>query len=111
MAEPDRDPATGAALGALSAVKNRKIMTVVGAVLIAIGIVGMIIVGSQAVKAIQNQQFGIGQGESLQMVQYVFMFVLIGGLVLVIYSQVSRQREKAKLREFQANRDRNADAA
>jgi NO-binding membrane sensor protein with MHYT domain len=112
MAEPKRDPAAGAALGALSAAKNRKVMTVVGAALIAVGIAGMIIVGSQAIKAISNQQFTIGQGESFQLVQYVFMFVLIGGLVLVIYSQVSAQRERAKQRELQDSRDnKSADVA
>jgi predicted cation transporter len=112
MAEPKRDPAAGAALGALSAARNRKVMTVVGAALIAVGIAGMIIVGSQAIKAISKQQFTIGQGESFQLVQYVFMFVLIGGLVLVIYSQVSAQRERAKERELQDSRDnKSADAA
>jgi hypothetical protein len=111
MAEPKRDPAAGAALGALSAAKNRTIMTAVGAALIAVGIAGMIIVGSQAVQAIPNQQFTIGQGKLFQLEEYVFMFVLIGGLGLVIYSQVSAQRERAKQRA-RANRDnKSADAA
>lgn len=112
MAEPKRDPAAGAALGALSAAKNRKIMTAVGAALIAVGIAGMVIVGSQAVKAIQTENFGIAQGKYFQLEQYVFMFVLIGGLGLVIYSLVSAQREKAKRRESQNNRNnKSADAA
>jgi hypothetical protein len=112
MAKLKRNPAAGAALGALSAAKNRKIMTVVGAVLIAIGIAGMIIVGSQAVKAISNQQFTIGQGESFQLIQYLFMFALISGLVLVTYSQVSAQRDRAKQRELQDSRDnKSADVA
>jgi hypothetical protein len=111
MAEPKRDPAAGAALGALSAAKNRKIMTAVGAALMAVGIAGMIIVGSQAVQSIPNQQFTIGQGKLFQLEEYVFMFVLIGGLGLVIYSQVSAQRERAKQRA-RANRDnKSADAA
>ena len=107
MTGPQRDPAAGAAVGALSAIKNRKLMTAIGASMIVVGVAGMIIGGSQAYRAVQNQQFGIGQGETFQMMQYVFMFVLIGGLVLVIYSQVSAQREKAKKRESQAYRDSN----
>lgn len=78
----------------------------------AVGVAGMIIVGSQAVKAIPDQQFTTDQGKFFQLEEYVFMFVLIGGLVLVIYSQVSSQREKAKLRELQDSRDnKSADAA
>jgi len=108
MPEPKRNPAAGAALGALSAARNRKIMTVAGAVLIAIGVAGMIMVGSQAGQAIQNQQFNMDMGKSIQLMEYVFMFVLIGGLGLVIYSQVSAQRDKTKQRESQADHDTNA---
>jgi hypothetical protein len=111
MAQPKRDPAAGAALGALSAAKNKKIMTAVGAVLIAVGIAGMIIVGSQAEKSIQKEQFTIDQGKFFQLQEYVFMFVLIGGLGLVIYSQVSAQREKAKQRARANSNNKSTDAA
>lgn len=93
-------PASGAGLGMLSMVKNRKIMTIIGGVLIATGIAGMIAVGSNALSNILGG--GLSQpneGSGFQMQQYVFMFIMIAGLVIVIYSQVTLQSQRAKARE------------
>jgi uncharacterized membrane protein len=93
-------PATGASLGMLSMVKNKKIMTVIGGVLIAIGIAGMIVVGSNALSTIFGGGFSQpNQGSGFQMQQYIFMFILIAGLIIVIYSQVALQSKRAKARE------------
>ena len=93
-------PASGAGLGALSMIKNRKVMTIIGGILIAIGIAGMIAVGSNALSSIFGGGFSQqNQGTQFQMQQYVFLFILITGLVLVIYSQIALQSEKAKTRE------------
>jgi len=93
-------PASGAGLGTLSTVKNKKIMTVIGGVLIGIGIAGMIAVGSNALSTIVGGGFSQpNQGSGFQMQQYVFMFIMIAGLVIVIYSQVALQSKRAKARE------------
>ena len=93
-------PVSGAGLGLLSTIKNKKIMTVIGGILIVIGIAGMIAVGSNAL----GNLFGGGfsepnQGSGFQMQQYVFMFILIAGLVIVIYSQVALQSQRARARD------------
>jgi uncharacterized membrane protein len=93
-------PASGAGLGLLSMIKNKKIMTVVGGILILIGIAGMVAVGSNALSSIFGGGFSRpNQGEAFQMTEYVFMFMLIAGLVLVIYSQITLQSQRAKTRE------------
>jgi uncharacterized membrane protein len=99
-------PVSGAGLGLLSMIKNRKIMTVIGGILMVVGIAGMIAVGSNAL----GNLFGGGfsepnQGSGFQMQQYVFMFILIAGLVIVIYSQITLQSERAKERERRSNRN------
>jgi uncharacterized membrane protein len=99
-------PVSGAGLGLLSMIKNRKITTVIGGILIVIGIAGMIAVGSNAL----GNLFGGGfsqpdQGSGFQMQQYVFMFILIAGLVIVIYSQITLQSERAKERERRSSRN------
>ena len=93
-------PVSGAGLGLLSMIKNKKIMTAIGGILIVIGIAGMIAVGSNAL----GNLFGGGfsepnQGSGFLMQQYVFMFILIAGLVLVIHSQITLQSQRAKARE------------
>ena len=93
-------PASGAGLGMLSMVKNKKIMTVIGGVLIAIGIAGMIAAGSNALSSISGGGFSQpNEGSGFQMQQYVFMFIMIAGLVIVIYSQVALQSQRAKARD------------
>jgi len=92
--------ATGAGLGMLSMVKNKRIMTVIGGILIAIGIAGMIAVGSNALSNLFGGGFSqSNEGSGFQIQQYVFMFILIAGLVIVIYSQVALQSQRAKARE------------
>ena len=109
--EPKRNPAAGAALGAISAAKNKKLMTIVGGILIAVGIAGMVFVGSQVKAIINSGQWGNvpANGFWYQMVDYVFLFIMIAGLVLVLYAQVSLQRESAKRREAEDER-RHTDA-
>lgn len=98
MAETRKNPAAGAANAALLAARNKKIMTAIGAALIAIGIAGMVTVGSQAIDTLRSQGFGTEQGKSFQLIEYVFMFTMIAGLALVIYAQVGAQRGRAKQR-------------
>jgi uncharacterized membrane protein len=93
-------PVSGAGLGLLSTIKNKKIMTVIGGILIVIGIAGMVAVGSNVLSNIFSGGFSQpNQGTQFQMGQYVFMFILIAGLVLVIYSQITLQSQRAKARE------------
>ncbi len=93
-------PVSGAGLGLLSTIKNKKIVTVIGGILIVIGITGMVAVGSNALGNIFGGGFSQpNQGTQFQMGEYVFMFLLIAGLVLVIYSQITLQSQKAKARE------------
>jgi hypothetical protein len=97
-------PVSGVGLGGLSMIKNKKIMTIIGGALIAIGIAGMIVVGSNALANILGGGFSQpNQGEGFQIQQYVFMFLLIAGLVIVIYSQVALQSQRAKARERRSN--------
>jgi hypothetical protein len=93
-------PASGAGLALLSTIKNKKIMTVIGGILIVIGIAGMVAVGSNALGSILGGGFSQpNQGTQFQEQEYVFMFLLIAGLVLVIYSQITLQSQRAKARE------------
>ncbi|MDQ3851398.1 MAG: hypothetical protein M3299_01025 [Thermoproteota archaeon] len=99
-------PVSGAGLGLLSTIKNKKIMTVIGGILIAIGIAGMVAVGSNALESIFGGGFSQqNQGTQFQMLQYVFMFILIAGLVVVIYSQIALQSQRAKARERRSSRN------
>ncbi len=96
-------PVSGAGLGMLSTIKNKKIMTVIGGILIIIGIAGMVAVGSNALGSIFGGGFSQpNEGTQFQAGQYVFMFLLIAGLVLVIYSQITLQSQRAKARERQS---------
>lgn len=99
-------PVSGAGLGLLSTIKNKKIMTVIGGILIAIGIAGMVAVGSNALESIFGGGFSQqNQGTQFQMLQYIFMFILIAGLVVVIYSQIALQSQRAKARERRSSRN------
>ena len=93
-------PVSGAGLGMLSTIKNKKIMTVIGGILIAIGIAGMVAVGSNALGSIFGGGFSQpNEGTQFQQGEYIFMVLLIAGLVIVIYSQVTLQSQRAKARE------------
>jgi quinol-cytochrome oxidoreductase complex cytochrome b subunit len=86
----------GIGIGLLSGAKNKKIITIVGAVLIAIGIGGMIAVGSQAASIAMGGELGVDAGKSYFATQYAFLFTMIAGLVLTIFGLVSIQGEKGK---------------
>lgn len=86
----------GIGIGLLSGAKNKKIMTIVGAVLIAIGIGGMISVGSQAANLAMSGDLGTDAGKSYFYTEYAFLFTLIAGAVVMTFGLVSIQREKGK---------------
>lgn len=96
----------GIGIGLLSGAKNWKVVIVIGAVLMAIGIGGMIAVGSQSMDILTTQgDFGSPNvAKSYFYAEYAFMFTLIGGLVLVIFGVVSMQKDTAKQRSSQASR-------
>jgi hypothetical protein len=86
----------GIGIGLLSGAKNKKIITIVGAVLTAIGIGGMISVGSQAANLAMRGELGTDAGRSYFYTEYVFLFMLIAGAVLTIFGLVSIQSERGK---------------
>ena len=97
MANEKRDSASGAALTFISIMKNRKVTSVIGGAMMAIGIAGMIMIGSEALSTILGGGYDFrGQGTAFQIGQYAFMFPLIAGLIIVIYSQIARQANNSK---------------
>jgi len=94
--------------------RKNKVLVAVGVVMVAVGTIGMIIVGSQAIDSIQDQRFqNTDEAKLFQSLEYVFMFTMIGGLVLVLYSLVSLQSKRAEERESAERRirsDRTTDA-
>ena len=86
----------GIGIGLLSGAKNKKIMIIVGAVLIAIGIGGLVSVGSQAVNLAVSGDLGGDAGRSYFYTEYAFMFTLFAGFVLTIFVLVRIQGEKCK---------------
>ncbi len=86
----------GIGIGLLSGAKSKKIITIVGAVMIAIGIGGMIAVGSQSANILSTRgAFGSPDlAKSYFYGEYAFLFVLVAGLVLAIFGVVSMQRKK-----------------
>jgi hypothetical protein len=115
MVKNERDPVAGAALGALSAAKNKKLLAGIGAVLIAIGIAGMIAVGAQVIDTVTGGGFASpGEGASFQLTQYVFLFTMLAGLILMIFSLVGYQRDRSRLpqsRSFDSKNDRDTATA
>lgn len=87
----------GIGIGLLSGAKSKKIITIVGAVMIAIGIGGMIAVGSQSANILSTRgAFGSPDlAKSYFYGEYAFLFVLVAGLVLAIFGVVSMQRKPA----------------
>jgi len=86
----------GIGIGLLSSAKNKKIVTVVGAALIAIGITGMIAIGSRASNILTTRgEFGSTDlARSYFYSEYAFLLTIVGGLVLLILGLVSMQRKK-----------------
>ena|SRR6185503_4825451 len=98
----ERDPAAGIAHGALSASKYKKLMAAAGATLLIAGFVGMVVIGEGAINTVTTGGFSDpGEGKSIQLTEYVFLFTLLAGLVVMLYSLVGLQRDKAKARESQ----------
>lgn len=93
----------GIGIGLLSGAKNKKIITIVGAVMVAIGIGGMIAIGSQAADILTMRgSFGSPElANSYFYSEYAFLFLIVGGLVLAIFGVISMQRNKAKQRSGQ----------
>jgi hypothetical protein len=90
----------GIGIGLLSGAKNKKVITIIGAIMMVIGIGGMIAIGSQSLNILTTRgAFGSPElAKSYFYSEYAFLFVLVGGLVLVILGLVSMQRESAKRR-------------
>ena len=86
----------GIGIGLLSGAKNKKIITIVGAVLIAIGIGGLIAVGSRAADLAIRGDLGANAGEQYYLGEYAFLFIMVAGLALTIFGLISIQREKSK---------------
>lgn len=80
----------------LSSARNKMVTTIAGAVMVAVGIGGMIAIGSQVVDILTARgEFGDPDvARSYFYSEYVFMFLLIGGLVLLISGLVSMQIKK-----------------
>jgi hypothetical protein len=87
---------SGIGIGLLSSAKNKKIVTVAGAVLIAVGIAGMIAVGSQASSILTERGTfgGPDVARSFFYGEYVFLFMIVAGLVLMVFGLVSLQRKR-----------------
>lgn len=78
----------------MSGAKNKKIVTIVGAIIAAVGIGGLITTGSQ-VTGIALGEFGDRDiARSYFYTQYVFLFTLIAGLVLAIGGAISMHGSK-----------------
>ncbi len=95
---------------------NKKILALVGAIAMAVGIAGMVIMGLQIDRIIHDGQLGNqpGNGFRLQMGDYVFMFTMIGGFVLVLYGLISLQSIRAEERQsiiYEQRRQTSAEAA
>jgi hypothetical protein len=91
---------TGIGIGLLSAAENKKILTVAGAVMIAIGVGGMIAIGSQWLDILTTRgAFGDPDvARSYFYSEYAFLLVLVADLVLTIFGLVSMQRDRARRR-------------
>jgi hypothetical protein len=84
----------GIGIGLLSGAKNKKIVTIIGAIMAVVGIGGMTYIGSQ-VTGMALGEFGDRDiDRSYFYTQYAFLFTLIAGLVLAIAGATSIHRSK-----------------
>lgn len=87
-------------VGRHSILRKRKIGVMVGVALMAIGVWGMISVGSDTLKTIQEGDYTAERGKVFEMNSYVFLFTIVAGLIVLLYSVVSIQAESASRREI-----------
>ncbi len=87
-------------VGRHSILRNRKLGVMVGVALMAIGVWGMISVGSDTLKTIQEGDYTAERGKVFEMNSYVFLFTIVAGLIVLLYSVVSIQAESASRREI-----------
>jgi hypothetical protein len=78
--------------------RHRKLIGVSGIALMAVGVWGMLSIGSDAVQNIQQGDYSAEQGKTFQMNSYVFLFALVAGLIALIYAAVSSQAESTRRR-------------
>lgn len=93
----------GIGIGLLSGAKNKKIITIIGSAMIAVGVSGTVAIGSRVVDILTMRgSFGSPElARSYFYGQEAFVILMIGGLALVIFGIVSMQRNKAKQRSGQ----------
>jgi hypothetical protein len=72
------------------------LLALIGMLMMAVGIAGMVIFSVQAREALENEALWQAEGFWFQMRDYVFMFTMIGGFIILLYALVSRQRNRAK---------------
>lgn len=83
-------------VGLHSILRNRALGVAVGAVLMAVGAWGMIFVGSYTLDDIEEGRYSSERGKVFEMNAYVFLFSIVAGLVIMLYSAVSIQAENAR---------------
>lgn len=90
---------TSGAKGNLRSVtRNRALGATAGVVLMAIGAWGMISVGSNTLETIDEGKYSSERGKVFEINSYVFLFTIVAGLVILLYSAVSSQTESARSR-------------
>lgn len=90
--------ASGAKSSLRSVTRNRALGATAGVVLMAIGAWGMISVGSDTLETIDEGKYSSERGKVFEMNSYVFLFAIVAGLVILLYSAVSSQAESARSR-------------
>ena len=87
---------SGIGIGLLSSAKNKKIVIIAGAVLMAVGVAGMIAVGSQTLNILTERgTFGSPDvARSFFYSEYAFLFMIVGGLILLAFGVVSMRRKQ-----------------
>lgn len=97
--DPTESNAKGATRNSMKSSKNKKAMAAIGGALIAIGVAGMVVFGAQSLGIANSIYASQDQGKSIQVTEYVFLFAIVAGLVVMLYSLVGIQRDRAKARQ------------
>lgn len=82
-------------MGSLSIIKNRKVGVAIGLVLMGVGAWGMLLIGSDTLETVREGEYSEEQSKEFQIDSYAFMFGMIAGLIILLYSAVSNQAEHA----------------